>query len=278
MPNYLDEAMKRKEMYLRKTALPNPKTVGKVLTTPIGDLPAAVWKALRPMFVAGKAAVGAKANAGKSALGATRLAGQVNKARAGGKNMASNFRQTYGLVRSGVRPLTDHFGMPGVFRHSIPDDAAAILASLDKNTSPGVKAAVAVGLLGNIGAATYLAVEDGDPGGYEASTDEERKVAREIISKARAAKTPDKTQTTTKTPAAASGNSPKEPEDDGNLIGGIDDTITAAGAGGIAGAGAGYALGKSQGWDPVTSSIVGGVGTAAASAALASWMKNRNKA
>ena len=62
-------------------------------------------------------------------------------------------------------------------------------------------------------------------------------------------------------------------DSEGRLIPGVDNTLTAAAGGGIAGAGGGYLLAKKLGWDPVTSSLIGGAGTATAAAILASYMK-----
>lgn len=56
-------------------------------------------------------------------------------------------------------------------------------------------------------------------------------------------------------------------------IPGIDDTLTAGAGGGVAGATGGYFLGKHMGWDPITSSLVGGLGTATAAAMLAHHLR-----
>lgn len=68
---------------------------------------------------------------------------------------------------------------------------------------------------------------------------------------------------------AAKGEEPVSPD----WVPGIDNTLTAAAGGGVAGAGAGYLLGKKLGWDPITSSLVGGLGTATTAAMLAHYLK-----
>ncbi len=68
----------------------------------------------------------------------------------------------------------------------------------------------------------------------------------------------------------------KDPE--GRWIPGIDNTLTAGAGGGVAGATGGYFLGKHLGWDPISSSLVGGLGTATAAAMLAHHLKQGKKA
>lgn len=56
-------------------------------------------------------------------------------------------------------------------------------------------------------------------------------------------------------------------------IPGIDNTLTAGAGGAMAGGAGGYALGRHLGWDPITSGIVGSLGTATAAAMLAHHLK-----